>query len=197
MTAEIQLWGDLLTAYNGTAIQYDGSGNPCVHGSTRYTWEHGRRLESMTMNNVTWTYTYNNAGLRTGRTNGSTTYSYVYNGSQLVRMVKDGKIIDFTYDASGTPLTMTYNGNTYYYVVNLQGDVEGLLDEDGNRVVTYFYTAYGQGKYIANEHPLTNTLVNINPLGYRGYVFDVGTGLYYLQSRYYLCIVIAQNIKSA
>ena len=29
-------------------------------------------------------------------------------------------------------------------------------------------------------------MVSINPFGYRGYVYDIGTGgLYYLQSRYY------------
>ena len=31
----------------------------------------------------------------------------------------------------------------------------------------------------------TNTLGNLNPLRYRGYVYDTETGLYYLQSRYY------------
>ena len=82
------IWGDLLMAYNGTAIQYDGSGNPVVHGSTRYTWEHGRQLATMTRDGSTWwNYTYNNAGLRTGRyVENGTSYKYVYNGSQLVQM---------------------------------------------------------------------------------------------------------------
>ena len=32
---------------------------------------------------------------------------------------------------------------------------------------------------------LTSTLGILNPLRYRGYVYDVETGFYYLQSRYY------------
>ena len=80
---------------------------------------------------------------------------------------------------------MTYNGVTYYYVTNLQGDVVGLLDGNGNRMISYHYTAYGQGYINANESSMTATLASVNPLGYRSYVHDLGTGLYYLQSRYY------------
>ena len=188
-------WGDLMTSYDGTAVTYDEIGNPETLNGRTYVWEHGRQLKSMTSGDVTWTYTYNNAGLRTGRvgtktdddgkTTTTATYEYIYNGSQLVRMVKDGEVIDFTYDAAGTPLTMTYDEVTYYYVTNLQGDVVGLLDENGNKMISYRYTAYGQGFIFSDESDMTLILANINPLGYRGYVMDVGTATYYCQSRYY------------
>jgi hypothetical protein len=47
--------------------------------------------------------------------------------------------LDFIYDNSGKPFALTYtNGTatpvTCYYVLNLQGDVVNLLDEDGNGV---------------------------------------------------------------
>ena len=35
------------------------------------------------------------------------------------------------------------------------------------------------------EAVLTNILITVNPFTYRGYVYDTGTSLYYLQSRYY------------
>ena len=82
-------------------------------------------------------------------------------------------------------VAMTYDEVTYYYVTNLQGDVVGLLDEDGNKMISYRYTAYGQCFIFSDESPMTMTLANMNPLGYRGYVMDVGTFLYYCQSRYY------------
>ena len=183
-------------AYNGTAIQYDGSGNPVVHGSTRYTWEHGRQLKSMTSGDVTWTYTYNNAGLRTGRyVENGTSYKYVYNGSQLVQMTKDNQVVTFAYDVAGTPLTMKVyteteeNGttvtkcNTYYYVTNIQGDVMALVtvSEEGTEIAaSYSYTAYGVVTATGDA-----TVIALNPLTYRGYVYDAETGLYYLQSRYY------------
>ena len=114
-------WGDLLTSLDGQTISYDTIGNPTNDGTRSYTWQHGRQLASMTKGDVTWTYNYNNAGLRTGRsgTNG-TSYKYVYNGSQLVQMtILTGigtdnvteKIVDFSYDTNGTPLTMKYGGN--------------------------------------------------------------------------------------
>ena len=198
-------WGDLLKSLDGSSVDYavedsenddiNNIGNPTHIGELDLTWRHGRQLATLTKNGVTWSYTYNNAGLRTGRTNGSTTYKYVYNGSRLVQMtILTGadpetarkEVLDFTYDASGTPLTLKYAGSTYYYMVNLQGDVTGILDSSGNRILDYGYTAYGQAVARAGVIGNTaNTLARINPLLYRGYVLDMGTGLYYLQSRYY------------
>ena len=188
-------WGDLLTSLNGTAISYDEIGNPANDETRSYTWQNGRQLASLTKGETTWTYTYNNAGLRTARTNGTTTYKYVYNGSQLSRMTiltgadpetQTEEIVDFTYDASGKPLTLKYAGSTYYYILNLQGDVVGIMDSTGTQIVDYAYTAYGQGFVRACVVGQTaDTLVRINPFLYRGYVLDMGTGLYYLQSRYY------------
>lgn len=83
-------------------------------------------------------------------------------------------------------MSMTYNGNTYYYALNLQGDVMALLDANGNEVVSYHYNAWGEIiSTTASTTGMLNTLAKYNPLRYRGYVYDRETGLYYLQSRYY------------
>ena len=76
-----------------------------------------------------------------------------------------------------------YNGTTYQYVTNLQGDVIAILDSSGNAVVEYTYDAWGNILSIGGT--LANTLGVHNPLRYRGYVYDTEIGLYYLQSRYY------------
>lgn len=93
-----------------------------------------------------------------------------------------GNPLTFTYDASGTPLSVTYNGTTYYYVTNLQSDVTAILNTSGSAVVAYTYDAWGNPQ---SEPANTDTIGNLNPLRYRGYVYDTETGLYYLQSRYY------------
>ena len=63
-----------------------------------------------------------------------------------------------------------------------------MLDISGNIVVKYTYDAWGNHK-VLNASGVENTSVyfigNINPIRYRGYYYDVETGLYYLQSRYY------------
>ena len=93
----------------------------------------------------------------------------------------------FAYDAEGVPLTVRWNSSYYYYITNIQGDVIGITDSTGNPVVTYTYDAWGNpmGTTLGEGHPNAATLATLNPLRYRGYVYDFETGLYYLQSRYY------------
>lgn len=58
-------WGDLLTAYDGKSISYDGIGNPLSDGTWTYTWEHGRELKEMESDGCAVSYQYNADGLRT------------------------------------------------------------------------------------------------------------------------------------
>ena len=50
-------------------------------------------------------------------------------------------------------------------------------------MVSYTYNAWG--KVLSVTGSMASTLGRLNPLTYRGYVYDWETGLYYLQSRYY------------
>lgn len=176
-------WGDLLTSYDGRTITYDKNGNPLNDGEWTYNWKHGRQLVSMSDGTTTWNYTYNADNLRSKRTNGTYTYSYVYSGSLLAMMTVGENTLHFTYDVTGTPLSVKHNGTTYYYKTNLQGDVIGIVDSCGTAVVTYAYNAWGVLLNVSGT--MKDTLGAVNPLTYRGYVYDRETGLYYLQSRYY------------
>lgn len=176
-------WGDLLTSYDGREFEYDTIGNLTNDQEWTYSWKNGRQLVSMSDGTTTWNYTYNADNLRTKRTNGTYTYSYVYSGSQLAMMSKGNDTLYFTYDASGVPLAVKYNGTTYYYKTNLQGDIIAIVDGTGTEVVNYAYDAWGV--LLAISGTMKDTLGTVNPLTYRGYVYDRETGLYYLQSRYY------------
>ena len=177
-------WGDLLFNYDGNLITHDDLGNPLDDGTWTYTWEHGRELTAMAKKDQSeqWDFTYNADGLRTKRTNGDRTYEYTYLGSQLTRMTVDGHDLYFTYDAAGTPLTVSCDGTLYYYITNIQGDVIAIIDTAGTQVTSYIYDAWGN---IISHTGSTSTIGRYNPLTYRGYVYDTETGLYYLQSRYY------------
>jgi len=96
-------------------------------------------------------------------------------------------VLDFIYDESGKPFALKYSTNgtsfqTYYYVLNLQGDVVELIHYipgfEYESVATYEYDAWGNVSS-------SGRLAEINPLRYRGYYYDNETGFYYLQSRYY------------
>ena len=43
--------------------------------------------------------------------------------------------LNFSYDASGVPMAVNYDGTDYYYVTNIQGDVMAILNTSGNAVV--------------------------------------------------------------
>ena len=137
------------------------------------------RIATVKLDILDWEMEYNTSGIRTKRVSEEKTYSYIYAGDKLMRMTVGDDVLDFSYDVNGTPLTMTYNGTAYYYITNLQGDVMRIVDGSQNTVTSYDYAPFG--KVIS----ATGTLANINPLRYRGYVYDQETGFYYLQSRYY------------
>ena len=61
-------------------------------------------------------------------------------------MTVDGHTMYFTYDASGTPLTLTYDGLKFYYITNLQGDVIAIVNGNGQEFVRYTYDAWGNVK---------------------------------------------------
>ena len=87
----------------------------------------------------------------------------------------NGRLYGFYYDGSS-------NDGFYYYQRNIQGDIS-ILDDSGNKVVTYVY--YTWGKIISTTGTYASTVGADNPFRYRGYYDDDETGLYYLNQRYY------------
>ena len=175
-------WPDLLTAFNGKSITYDAIGNPLSDGTWTYTWQHGRQLASMSKSGSSITYGYNADGKRISKTVNGTTYNYAYLGDTLTDLSWGSNKLHFTYDSTG-PASVTYNGNRYFYLKNAQGDVTGLVNASGTQVVSYTYDPWGAPMSVSGS--MSATLGAVNPLRYRGYVYDTETGLYYLSSRYY------------
>ena len=133
-------------------------------------------------------FKYNSEGLRTQKKvilpNGkSTTTEYILHGKLITEMRKGQDVLHFFYDEQSRPATVKYNGKTYTYIHNLQGDIMGILDSAGSLVVEYRYDVWGKPLNITGL--LADTLGRLNPFRYRGYVFDQEIALYYLKSRYY------------
>ena len=120
------------------------------------------------------------------------TTNYTYHGKLLTHMevaytdfdeVGHVDKLHFFYDAQSRPAKVRFNGTIYTYVQNLQGDIVGILDNNGNLVVEYKYDAWG--KLLSSTGSLADTLGIRNPFRYRGYVYDEENELYYLCSRFY------------
>lgn len=112
------------------------------------------------------------------------------------------------YDEASEPYAVTLDGETYYYIRNAVGDVKGLINADTGEYVYALHTsAYGVLEFAEPDlsfntssiipdqmEAILNTMVKAilqiclclpSANTYKGYSFDVFTGLYYLQSRYY------------
>lgn len=193
-------WKDQLSKIeyytNGSLIYYetliyDASGNVTnINDSRTYyynksmQWD-GRQLTQISAYCDTLYFKYNDQGIRTqklqGTCSGTITTDFTLDGDKvLVETRSNGITLYFTYDVDGSLLSMNYNGDEYFYITNMQGDIIELVDINGNSVVKYKYDAWGN---IISQ--TGGDLAEINPYRYRGYRYDVETGLYYLNSRYY------------
>ena len=137
----------------------------------------------MTDGTNTLSFKYDSSGIRTSKTVNGVETEFVYIGTTLVSQKTGNEVINFAYSAGGAPYGFTYNGTSYFYLANIQGDIIGIYDSNGNVVVEYTYDTWG--KLISITGSLADTIGVKNPLRYRGYYYDNETGLYYLQSRYY------------
>ena len=146
------------------------------------------------------TFTYNADGIRTGKTTYGYGHKYYLDGTQVTAEMWTQNNVEYLlyylYDENGAPIGMQYRTSNYasgvfdffFFDKNLQGDVIGIYNADGEKICTYTYDAWG----ICNIALTSGTsslersiAVTYNPFRYRGYYYDTETGLYYLQSRYY------------
>ena len=182
------------TTYNFT---YDQSGNPeryFTKNGLEYVldWKNGSQLAYSSCFDEQWqaAYYYDANGIRRQKRLEGDVTNYTTQNGKVVREETSSRysatcILDFVYDESGRPFALYYSSNggnsfaTYYYILNLQGDVVKLVTESGAVAASYEYDAWG------NILSSAGSMARTNPLRYRGYYYDVETGFYYLQSRYY------------
>ena len=181
----------MLTVYDGENITYDDIGNPLSYrNGISFTWKNGRRLASYTDGVYNITYNYTDGGIRKNKTVNGETTEYLLSGSQIMQERRpNGDILNYARDESGGLVGFDYYSaaenviNFYYYLKNMQGDIVGITDRQGNVLVTYTYDTWG--KLISITGSMANTIGIINPFRYRGYYYDTETGFYYCNSRYY------------
>ena len=137
----------------------------------------GRQLASY--GNIS--YTYNEDGIRTSKTSGSTTTKYYLNGTSIIYQTDGTNSLFFYYGSNDEIVGFEYGGNTYVYVKNLQGDITDIADSNGNIVASYTYDPWGKVLSVTGN----TTIGNLNPFRYRSYYYDSDIQMYYLQSRYY------------
>ena len=139
-------------------------------------------------------------GIRTSKTVGGVKHKYTLDGSRIVSEVWTKNNIEyflyFIYDENGSPAGIEYRTSEYedgefdYYFFdkNIFGDIIGIYNENGRKICTYTYNAWGEctTEVVGSASSLELHLANeYNPFRYRGYYYDIETRYYYLQTRYY------------
>lgn len=150
------------------------------------TWQ-GRRLINYTVNGNNYSYAYNDAGLRVKKVVNDVTTHFTYFNDLLMLERRSNIIIRYRYDKSGLYGFTIEEGTTlkeYFYDRDVFGNINGIYDETGNKIVTYTYTAYGL-LHSMNDSS-TNNIGTINKIRYKGYYYDDETSFYYCKSRYYV-----------
>ena len=182
-----------MTSYNGATITYDEIGNPLsYYNGASFTWENGRRLATATKGAYTLAFEYNDDGIRTSKTVNGVEHIYHLHGSRIVSEEWGDHLLLYIYDAEGTPIGMQYRKatyaadefDTYWFEKNLQGDIVAVYSEDGTKLISYTYDAWGNFT-ITYSNGGAATTATYNPFTYRGYYYDAELELYYLNSRYY------------
>ena len=198
-------WKDKLTIYDNEPITYDAIGNPLSYDGWTYTWEKGRQLKQMASSEKIVEFAYDANGLRVQKKviEGSTvtTTDYFLHGKLLMHLTRTVKVdgvqqgepeqMHFFYDSQSRPQLVQFTNAegekaTYSYLHNLQGDIIGIVDSTGTKVVEYGYDAWGKPtndlSSLTTEYQV---LAGLNPFRYRGYMWDGETRLYYLRTRHY------------
>lgn len=186
-------WKDLLTSYNGQKLTYDAVGNPLTYNNGtawKFTWENAHDLATVKGDGKSISYHYDMDGVRDSKTVDGVKHEYITQGGNVtLERWNDGeeKSLEFVYDNGGAPYSVIYShGNekdTYYYILNQQGDVIRIVDTSGKTVSEYTYNGWGEILNVSNAK--NSEIGTLNPIRYRGYYYDSELNMYYLQSRYY------------
>lgn len=189
-------WRDQVTAIEKQPVEYDYAGNPTSYRGMKLNWTRGRLLLCVEKSSGDYASLYDGNGIRKAQeiwlSNGKFwQYAYHYADGHLVAETRRLGVevkhkIHYFYNQQGV-IGMEYDDTHYLYRKNLFGDITAIYDRD-TCVAKYAYDAYGVCK-VMNPDGTENTdddfIGNVNPIRYRGYYYDVGTGFYYLQTRYY------------
>ena len=172
-----------ITSENGQAYTYDNDGNLVDDGMKTYIYnELDQLIEIRDRNNQTiFKAKYDDTGKRIQTETSSGVINYFYNGYHVIYETNANNelTVEYSWDDHGNPVTMTKDGETYYYNLNGHGDVVSISDGDSNIVAQYQYDAWG------NILSSSGIMESTNPYRYAGYRYDYEAGLYYLMARYY------------
>lgn len=174
-----------MTMFNGTAISYDGNGNPLSLMGMELTWNQKGQLTNVTGAAAgPIEYRYDAMGRRVSKIVNSVTTNYLYDGLNLIAELdgdnSNAPIAWYVYAGLDRPLArVAADGSVVYYHQDILGSVIALTDASGSVVTTYNYSPFGKTE-------VTHVSGQVDqPFQFTGREYDPETGLYFYRARYY------------
>ena len=174
---------DRLEKYNGLKIAYNVMGYPISYNSKSIVWNYGKMIGYGGN-----TYKYDPNNLRYCKIVNNKDIVYFYEGKRLLKEKCTDYTISYIYgnsDIIGIRYQTSNSVKEYFFRKNVLGDVLELYYNNGGTLelrARYTYDAWGNHTVQTYNN---DNIGNINPIRYRGYYYDVESGLYYCDFRYY------------
>ena len=157
----------------------------------------GRRLSIVEIGTKKYLYKYDSLGQRVIKEEGNNKERYQYQDRRIKQVEKEGEYsLIYSYSSNGIIQSVSEISNkdikTYFYLIDIIGNIVGLVDENGNIVVEYDYSSYGKVEVKKDTVGISKK----DHIRYKGYIYDEETGLFWLSSRYYspeLCRFISPD----
>ena len=125
-------------------------------------------------------YTYDAFNRRISKISPGKEELFLYQGADEIGLFEKGKLLQLKIGANGGSSSMQaleLNGELYYPLKDLFGNVNILLNDKGEVVETYRYTAFGEEEIISPSGNLLTASAVGNPWRYSGKRADPDTGL--------------------
>ena len=166
-----------IATFGDASFTCDDNGNLTSDGVRSYTWDVRNQLASLS-GPVNASFAYDAFGRRRGKTVGSTTTGFVYDGPNPVQELSGSTVMASVLTGLGVDeyFTRTDASGVRNYLTDALGTSVALTDGTGTVQTEYTYEPFGG--------TTTSGATTSNTFGFTGREAD-GTGLYFYRARYY------------
>lgn len=169
-----------IISYNDESFIYDKNGNPLMFRNAKINLSNQNLLEL-----ESYSFTYDKNNCRTSKVIGEATTMYYRKYNKLIKQ-DNGAILYFTYKNNKIN-GFKYNNENYVYKKNYNDDIVGIYNSNKILICRYVYDCFGNHKLMTNNKSDEKIyeIADINPFRFHSNYFDIETGLYFINGKYY------------
>lgn len=169
---------NLLILYNDESFSYDNNGKTNIFRNAKLEITKDNQLIALDKNN----FAYNKNNNRTTKIIGDSITKYYRKKNKLITQ-DNGIKLKFIYHKNSLA-GFKYNHKKYYYKKNYNNDIVGIYTNKHALICRYAYDCFGNHKILLNDE-IFYDLADMNPFRFNCKYFDIETGLYFINGKYY------------